>query len=393
MDVVFRWAFGYNSYYWRQITEDSPTCPLDEKFFHNILKEYKKRWANSSIPEELFILKLSIDSVQSLYPGYRYVLMDNSSGIRGMLEQLDFREPVEVIRKSDFESPFPFNPPESVWWKWVPLSMGDIDIFIDIDSIFLGKQTVLPQWIGDGGWALFVRELSTNKYFYKIPLVANMAEHINVGLIASRSGLFSKMFTQSSKSIPYSNDYWSNFFAESECGNLTYCRLKAAADDKVLLTDGRVFTWWDGDFISPRMEWCHFVGAERKVAMMAFYSLLAKFIELGEQITEVDKGLLLTLTQFGTPRALEPSIPILFSDAVRQHYNRLCLLYNVQIGVHPPVDLIEKQPDYVPGDAIFQGVERDNNTVKASYRHGCKQYVVEGNLSDRLQVKEETYYG
>ncbi len=380
--LVFRWAFGYNSYYWRSPS----TVPLHERFFREVLDKYKSKWSGSSIPEEVFMLKLAVDSAQVLYPGNRYVIMNNSScDLENLISGFQFREPVEIIHKSDFTSPFPFDPPESVWWKWIPLSMGDVDIFVDIDSIFLGKQSVLPEWVQSKSPTLFVRELIHSKYSYKLPIVAKMQEHINVGFVAAKKeSVFGRSFVYSSKSISYTpGEYWSNFFAESECGNLTYLRLKSNST----VADGGIFTWWDSDFITSQMEWCHFLGAERKVAMMAFYSLLQKFVELGTAITNVDKEVLLALTTFGTPRALESAMPVIFSDVVKKHYNRLCLLYNVKCGVRPPVDLIDPQPDFIPANAIFIGVEKDGNLVKSTHRYGYHTYTVEGDLFGELKVR------
>jgi len=392
MQIAFRWAFGHNCYYWR-LPDDEV---LDEQFFRSAFDEYKSKWSGS-IPEAFFMLKLAIESAQSLYPGNRYIIMDNSDGrLDEFMSGSEFAKPVEILYKRDFTSPFAFDPPESVWWKWVPQSVGgDVELFVDIDTMFIGKQTVLPEWMDSDSSTLFVRELTASKYSYKLPIVARMDEHINVGLVAAKkNAAFNKVFALSTASIPYSrDDYWSNFFAESECGNLAYHRLKKS-DRSIRMADGNVYTWWDGDFISPQMEWCHFVGAERKVAMMAFYSLLMKFVELGNQVKTVDKELLIELTKFGTPRALEASLPIIFSDRVKAFYNNLCILYNVKPAVRPPVDLLdENKCSVIPEDAVFEGVQLHDEVVTAKYHKGEQQYAVQGKLSGELTVTEETTRG
>lgn len=234
----------------------------------------------------LLFLNLSVLSFQVYYPDLKYCILYNGFNFDEFnielrkIANFDISSVQIINQRDNYNSPFKFSPLPGVWWKWIPLSLSEIELHVDIDLFILNKIPTLDAWMKNESDLIITEEVchmnpevSLGDFASKLKTKTKLC---NVGFVGTKNNKWKTGFVQCANTIDYPNTKWSNFLDEQGAANFAIQILEGRKSINITRVPFDEISFWNA--ANEQTKGIHFVGRSKQAIPM-FYSLLLQSIQ------------------------------------------------------------------------------------------------------------------
>jgi hypothetical protein len=234
----------------------------------------------------LLLLNLSVLSFQTYYPELKCCILYNGFDFNKFSDELKRIATfnislIEIInQRNEYKSPFKFEPLPGVWWKWIPLSLEEIELHVDIDLFILDRIPAFDNWLSKESDLIITEEVchmnpevSLGDFHNKLKTKTKLC---NVGFVGTKNNKWKSCFVQCANTIDYPKTTWSNFLDEQGAANFAIQILESRKSLKIDRIPFNDISFWNA--ANENTKGIHFVG-KSKQAIPMFYSLFLQSIQ------------------------------------------------------------------------------------------------------------------